>query len=445
MPRAPPPMPLVDVEAECSDDGGSEAGAGAAADAAREEAERGVLEAEAEEWRGRTPPDSPSSDKSPRAHFEHQLLRHTLFEDFCNGLGVFADAFSAEGADAVEMVAARHLFAAPLPPEWSEYWDKATQTPYFYDRLHRQSTWTHPQDHSFRELLAEVRQWSPDSIVEEVVARSDFHLRAARASAATQICCWTGPHAFPDGGKADAASSSSDGPRDADAEGAHVATPQAEHFYHNQVTGESRWVDPRLSLELDLLRRHAVLSECVAAHARAVERRAVETIAARRRERKAAGACRRGRGDRDDASDSEDGTSWAPLLQLPWKPCCRNRRPRPGGVRAGAGERQARHSEDAVPRAPAVGEKAADRMLHRAPLPMLLSMHSPMAEAWRLCQGGKAAGKAREAAPPSPSAGSSTSAGSFRTAASAGTPRSQAGAAAAGCPQTCGPPPCLAG
>jgi len=187
------------------------------------------------------------------------VLRRPEFQDFCWDLGV-SPAIHGQAADSVEMVAVRHMFAAPLPPEWSQHQDPRTGHSYFFDCLRGASSWKHPQDALFRDVLAEVQAWQSADTLEHVTHRSDLYLRLCRASAVRSLFRWSGPHALP-------WEEAEQGPPE---DGAAV---EALHFYHNEATGESRWLDPRMSAEFDLLRRHAVLSECIAAHSRALARR----------------------------------------------------------------------------------------------------------------------------------------------------------------------------
>lgn len=171
------------------------------------------------------------------------VLRYCDFRDFLVHLGIDPRV----DASGLVMVAAHHMFAAPLPPHWSEQIDESSSRVYFFNRVSGESLWVHPQAELFRELIEDLRCWPPDEPLEGIFARSDAHLRQAHRNAVEGVSQWTSYDA-------------PQGPEEAPEFG------DAAQFFFNAITGESRWSDPRQSVEFDLRQRHSILCECIAAH-----------------------------------------------------------------------------------------------------------------------------------------------------------------------------------
>mmetsp|Transcript_121229 Transcript_121229/g.387335 ORF Transcript_121229/g.387335 Transcript_121229/m.387335 type:complete len:218 (-) Transcript_121229:1097-1750(-) len=133
--------------------------------------------------RGPASPGSPRRGGSPGAaaaiRVSSPVLRRPEFQDFCWDLGV-SPAIHGQAADSVEMVAVRHMFAAPLPPEWSQHQDPRTGHSYFFDCLRGASSWKHPQDALFRDVLAEVQAWQ-SADTDESILGSAFRAPRLRA------------------------------------------------------------------------------------------------------------------------------------------------------------------------------------------------------------------------------------------------------------------------
>merc|ERR1712083_887063 len=109
---------------------------------------------------------------------------------------------------------------------------------YFYNSVTDESRWAHPQDAPFREILDEVRRWSPDIPTEAVVAAIDAHLREFRERAVASLEPWSGPYTAP-----------------VEAESSPELTaecgPEAE-YYFNSRTRESCWEHPAIVWEYEL-------------------------------------------------------------------------------------------------------------------------------------------------------------------------------------------------
>lgn len=172
-----------------------------------------------------------------------EVLQYCDFRDFLRHLGVDP----LVDASGTVMVAAHHMFADPLPPHWTEQVDEGSSRVYFFNKITDESVWVHPQEALFRELVEEVRSWRPDEPLESIFARSDADLRKAHKAAVETIAQWS-CHDAPQG------------PEEAPEFG------DSQQFYFNTATGESRWADPRQSVEFDLRQRHSILCACMVAH-----------------------------------------------------------------------------------------------------------------------------------------------------------------------------------
>jgi len=183
---------------------------------------------------------------------QDQVLRYCDFRDFIRHLGVDPRV----DASGIVMVAAHHMFAAPLPPDWSEQIDDESSRVYFFNRLSGESLWVHPQAELYRDLIEEIRCWAPDEPVEAIFQRADAYLRQAHKQGAEVVAEWS-------------AFDAPQGPEDQSPEAGEAA-----QFFFNAATGESRWTDPRESVEFDLKLRHSILCECIAAHTQTLARMA---------------------------------------------------------------------------------------------------------------------------------------------------------------------------
>mmetsp|Transcript_17590 Transcript_17590/g.31763 ORF Transcript_17590/g.31763 Transcript_17590/m.31763 type:complete len:293 (-) Transcript_17590:71-949(-) len=183
-------------------------------------------------------------EEHARAQEEANILRYCDIREFLVHLGVDprVDPSSV-------VAAAHHMYSAPLPPHWTEHVDESTSRVYFFHQLQGEAAWSHPQETVFLELITEVRSWRPDEDLDSVAVKTDAYLRKAHKAAVEAIEQWTGPHDAPHG------------PEDA------PESLESSSFYYNASTGESRWEDPRQLYEFGLRQRHAILCQCVAAHA----------------------------------------------------------------------------------------------------------------------------------------------------------------------------------
>jgi len=182
-----------------------------------------------------------SSNSAVVEESPHEALSYCNFEDFLEHL-----CLDQTSASSLAIAAAQQMFAAPLPPQWSEQVDETSSRVYFFNRATGDSLWMHPRKSIFEDLLQEVQSWQPDSSLEDIEARADAHLRQAQRNAVEALVQWS-------------AFDAPQGPEEA------PEFAESSQFYFNATTGESSWADPRQSVEFDLRLRHSILSECISA------------------------------------------------------------------------------------------------------------------------------------------------------------------------------------
>lgn len=147
------------------------------------------------------------------------------------GLSLGCD-LDAEGEDDLQW-AVQEAFNAPLSSSWTEYMDD-TGRAYYVKEGSNQSTWEHPMDEVYRELLAlvkDVRQRMPQPSESQRVDIVREHLKQVHVRAMSQLADWNGPYACEQG-----------------------------EYYYNETLKVSAWDSPVTEWESELTARHAVLS-----------------------------------------------------------------------------------------------------------------------------------------------------------------------------------------
>lgn len=127
---------------------------------------------------------------------------------------------------------AHEAFAAALPPNWSEHTDE-TGRYYFFNRHTEESTWAHPMDSTFREIIELVQKLraevsSEDATVEAV----NGHLQGVHTKAMASLQGWSGPY---------------------------VSEAEGVEYYYNDARNVSTWESPVAEWENDLFTRYSVL------------------------------------------------------------------------------------------------------------------------------------------------------------------------------------------
>lgn len=127
----------------------------------------------------------------------------------------------------------REAFEAPLPITWTEHVDVEGRV-YFFNQITEESTWSHPMDDVYRDLVAfiqKIRVEEPVHVIEQRAERVREHLLEVHQRALTHLDGWSGPYAAGTGGQ----------------------------YYYNERLGLSTWVSPIDSWEYELAVRHSVL------------------------------------------------------------------------------------------------------------------------------------------------------------------------------------------
>lgn len=87
---------------------------------------------------------------------------------------------------------AEYAFSAPLPPNWSEHVDDELRI-YFYNALTAQSSWSHPLDSTFREVVELAKTWRGRG-AEEKQRMIEEHLQDVQTAAFALLDGWSGPY-----------------------------------------------------------------------------------------------------------------------------------------------------------------------------------------------------------------------------------------------------------
>eukprot|EP00931_Biecheleriopsis_adriatica_P106023 TRINITY_DN8053_c0_g1_i4.p1 TRINITY_DN8053_c0_g1~~TRINITY_DN8053_c0_g1_i4.p1 ORF type:complete len:374 (+),score=73.96 TRINITY_DN8053_c0_g1_i4:129-1250(+) len=113
--------------------------------------------------------------------------------EYAKSLGLEVDI------DADMIWVAQEAFSMPLPPSWAEYSDPEGRI-YFVHKVTQESSWTHPMDTVFRELVHLIKTLRrldpPESSVAEAV---QAHLQAVHDKAVHALSGWSGPYSSDEG------------------------------------------------------------------------------------------------------------------------------------------------------------------------------------------------------------------------------------------------------
>eukprot|EP00931_Biecheleriopsis_adriatica_P038364 TRINITY_DN21986_c0_g1_i1.p1 TRINITY_DN21986_c0_g1~~TRINITY_DN21986_c0_g1_i1.p1 ORF type:complete len:447 (+),score=93.21 TRINITY_DN21986_c0_g1_i1:59-1399(+) len=168
---------------------------------------------------------------------ENFLMQHCSMDYFMQLLDLDAGVED----DGLVMAAVKHMYSLPLPHGWSAEMDEESKSTFFYDVLTGESSWFHPQEQLFKDILAEVQSWLANEPMQCLISRVQANLQQAHQLALSESQQWMrvpcDPHEY----------------------------GQSE-YYVNRSTSATGWTDPRESLEFDLQQRVSVLCRCVEAH-----------------------------------------------------------------------------------------------------------------------------------------------------------------------------------
>jgi len=160
-------------------------------------------------------------------------VAHTVVEQYGDlheyGLSLGVD-LDADGDEDLSW-AVQQAFNAPLPSSWTEYMDDTGRAYYIKDGSST-STWEHPMDGVYRELLDLIKRQrstpTPEAQREEVVKQ---HLKQVHQRAKADLAAWSGPYASEQG-----------------------------EYYYNDALKLSTWDSPVSWWEQGLQLRHTVLA-----------------------------------------------------------------------------------------------------------------------------------------------------------------------------------------
>jgi centrosomal protein CEP164 len=150
--------------------------------------------------------------------------------EYCLSLGIDAD----QDEDLVWVV--HEAFNAPLPGTFAEYTNEEGRV-YYFNEVTGQSSWEHPLDQVYREVLELVKRVkaeaprAPESQKVDIVRD---HLQQVHNRAVIGLEGWSGPYGSEQG-----------------------------EYYHNAVLQVSSWESPVVDWERELQIRHEVLCRCL--------------------------------------------------------------------------------------------------------------------------------------------------------------------------------------
>jgi len=179
-----------------------------------------------------TDTDESSLSVSPRSRpaQETQLENDEELLAFAKSLGLDPQV------DSDLLWVAREALDSPLPANWSAFVDPNGQL-YFANLATEESSWSHPTDALFKELLAlikAVRAETPPASRERRMTVVQEHLLQVHKRASAQILDWSGPYQGEEG-----------------------------EYYYNRVLDYSSWESPVTEWEVDLTTRNRVLRICL--------------------------------------------------------------------------------------------------------------------------------------------------------------------------------------
>eukprot|EP00434_Breviolum_minutum_P028838 symbB.v1.2.025507.t1/scaffold2452.1/size150514/8 len=149
------------------------------------------------------------------------------FKEYAKSLGI-------DDEDGDLLWVAKEAFQAPLPSGWSEHLDPEGRV-YFFSQVTQQSSWSHPMDDVFRELIElikSVRRLDPPEA--SVMDAVQSHLQSSHDRATAALEGWSGPYMAEDG-----------------------------EYFCNFQQGVSTWHNPVQEWQTELAVRQQVLHRCL--------------------------------------------------------------------------------------------------------------------------------------------------------------------------------------
>lgn len=123
----------------------------------------------------------------------------------------------------------REAFEAPLPTSWTEHVDAEGRL-YFFNQVSEESTWSHPMDAVYRELIGLIHRVRTLTTLDQRAQSVREHLVEVHGRALANLDGWSGPYNSDTG-----------------------------QYYYNERLGQSTWASPIDGWEHELAVRHSVL------------------------------------------------------------------------------------------------------------------------------------------------------------------------------------------
>lgn len=155
------------------------------------------------------------------------------FSEYCSSLGLDLEN---EEDEAIQWLA-QEAFDAPLPPSWAEYTNEEGRI-YYCKHKSSVSTWEHPMDCVYRELVTLVKQIRaalPRGPESQRIALIRAHLQEVQQRAKQDLQVWSGPYAAENG----------------------------QAYYFNEQLNISTWEPPMTEWETQLRIRLTLLCRCL--------------------------------------------------------------------------------------------------------------------------------------------------------------------------------------
>eukprot|EP00929_Paragymnodinium_shiwhaense_P121678 TRINITY_DN9400_c0_g1_i5.p1 TRINITY_DN9400_c0_g1~~TRINITY_DN9400_c0_g1_i5.p1 ORF type:complete len:306 (+),score=55.54 TRINITY_DN9400_c0_g1_i5:96-1013(+) len=161
---------------------------------------------------------------------EAHAAQHADLYEYARTLGV-------EPADNDDLLwVVEEAFNAPLPSSWAEFADESGRVYYFHDATSK-TTWEHPMDEVFRELIGLVKRIRSDPTSASETQRLAIvrnHLQQVHQIALRELQVWSGPY----------------------------ASEQGDYYYNDELKA-SAWECPVIEWQSELTTRHTVLTRCL--------------------------------------------------------------------------------------------------------------------------------------------------------------------------------------
>lgn len=176
-----------------------------------------------------------SADSEGQACASREVEADTDLLEYGRSLGLHE---FENGKDADLKWVVHEAFEAPLPVDWTEHVDAEGRV-YFFNQISEESTWSHPMDGVYRELIAFIKRVRAEDAPpqpERLADKVREHLLEVHQRALTHLEGWSGPYVAETG-----------------------------QYYFNERLRLSTWVSPIDGWEYELAVRHSVLYRCLLA------------------------------------------------------------------------------------------------------------------------------------------------------------------------------------